>query len=201
MQAVGYNDLYIQRKISLNLHQSLQRLGNSSFNSFGHITWEESSGVQYAICWGSNSESLTQKESFQRKEGSHPSLCCWEGSGLCSAAAVCAQPGQGQDSALRCTGHGCRVHSPGKICLATLVELLYNLNKVCLFKSTNVHIESEGRAWKSESCVIGFCMSSSMNTWSPLVIISEALKSNGSVLRMTWSQTQDIASNVKFKWW
>lgn len=43
------------------------------------------------------------------------------------------------------TGHGCRVHSPGKICLTTLVELLYNLNKVYLLKSTNVHIESKGR--------------------------------------------------------
>lgn len=191
MQAVGYSDLYIQRKIPLNRHQSLQGPVNSSFNSFGHMTWNKSSGIQYAICWGSNSESLTQKESFQGKEGSHSALCCCESSGLHSTAAVCTQPGQGQGSALRCIGH-----SPGKIRLTTLVEALYNLNKVYLLKSTNVHLESEGRAWTPESCTVGFCTCSSVNIWSPLVILWEPTEASGSLLGMAWSQTRDIARNL-----
>lgn len=148
MQAAGYSDLYIRRKISLWRHQSFQGLANSSLNSFGHMTWDKTSGIQYAICWGSNSESPHTERKFSRERRKPPFIALlWKQRAPQRSCCPCTQPDQGKDSALRHIGHGCRyTHSPGKTCLTTLVEALYNLNKVYLLKSTNVPLESEGKS-------------------------------------------------------
>lgn len=141
---------------------------------WAHITGNESGSAQHAVHQGSHPESLPQERKVSSGKGNtalhHTALRVIGGHHSPAAVpapslATCRMQAVG-----RHTGHGCGLHSPGETFLTTLEELSYDFNKVSFLKDTNVFIQSEGRAWKSESCVLGFLhFYNSINTCSPLL--------------------------------